>query len=166
MRKKKIRNPQLRTLHLVDVENLVGLDPSSSHRSMRDVPNEAFTAALTTYRRRYLRPNDCAWAAVDKSRTLALAPFWSKGALLAGSGTHGAENALIAMGETMSPHRFDVLFIASGDHAFTEFAERYKGAGGHVVVLANRYAISAPLYCAADEFIANPLDDKPTLAAA
>lgn len=164
----KTRHPRRtkRCLHLIDSENLVGLDQNEAHHSIRSVPSTRFVAALACYRRRYVDTDDCAWAAVDQGRLIGLAASWPRGALLAGFGRDGADTALIAKAEGTDPEQFDALVIASGDHAFTETAERFGAAGCHVVVLANSGSISWRLYRAADAFVADPLGAEGTKVAA
>ncbi|MCG5213734.1 PIN domain-containing protein [Streptosporangium soli] len=138
-----------RTVHLLDVENLVG----SARPGTREV-----ATMMTHYRRRVpAGVMDQYVVAVNHGALLTVGMALTGVQLLARSGRDGADNALREV--IMLDHldaRFERVVIGSGDGIFTELAAWLAGLGMLVVVVSRPGALSHGLRRTAREVI--PLD--------
>lgn len=118
-----------RTLHLIDVENLVG----GSQASAADV-----VEALDAYREAIaVRPADHVVIASGRRLLIDAGLAWPGARLVLGSGTDGADLALL---EACSPASvaaaYDRVVIGSGDGIFAARAVELRRAGVVVVVVS------------------------------
>ncbi len=121
--------PTSRTLHLVDVENLLG----TATPDPRDIP--ALEAAYAHAAE--LGPRDHVILASSHICGRSLWYAWPGAPRrLVASGPDGADNALLAVLATEQPtERFGRVVIGSGDGGFTDAAARLQGAGVKVTVV-------------------------------
>jgi hypothetical protein len=134
-----IPSRRARTLHLVDVENLVGgtnLRPGD----VREVARLYRSAAR-------IRDRDHVIVASSHHCAPLVWFEWDPSARrLVRSGSDGAELALLAVVETERPvGSFDRLVIGSGDGIFAETAARLQQAGVAVSVVTRPEALSRRL---------------------
>lgn len=132
-----------RTLHLVDVENLVG--------SGRPTETEV-AATLDGYRALIpLGAEDHVVLAASRSTAASAGWAWPGALVRASSGPDGADLALL---EDADPdfvsRRFQRVVIASGDHLFTELATKLHERGVRVEVTARGRSFANTLRMAAD----------------
>jgi hypothetical protein len=128
--------PAGRTLHLVDVENLMG-GPLSGPIALQ--------AAVAAYN--HLAPVRCGdHVIVGVNPGLALAVFdvWPRARLVVRGGPDGADNALIAcVGDVAwTASRYDRLVVGSGDGIFSVVIAAYRAAGIPVGVVARPSSLS------------------------
>jgi hypothetical protein len=138
-----------RTVHLLDVENLVG--------SPRPGTSEV-TTMMRHYRRRVPAGDmDQYVVAVNHGALLPVGMALTGVQLLARSGRDGADNALreVILLDQLDA-RFERVVIGSGDGIFTELAAWLAGLGVLVVVVSRPDALSRGLSRTAGEVI--PLD--------
>ena len=120
-----------RTLHLVDIENLIGADPKTA--SIHDV-HHAFGQFALAARQRVadLMIIGCN----PKLAVKVQATLRGSGRIRTRKGPDGADLALLdAVEVDLWSKRFDRVVIGSGDHIFTETAARLREAGLEVVVV-------------------------------
>ena len=135
-----------RTLHVVDIENLLGgHHEDASVDEIRDVIHayrELVGAGSTDLFFYGANPelHFRVWQAAPGGRLCGL------------RGKDGADRALIGI---VTPDwvsgRFERVCIASGDQAFAPLAAQLKADGAHVVVVSLPMSVSADLYVAASE---------------
>ncbi|GAA3134841.1 hypothetical protein GCM10010466_27110 [Planomonospora alba] len=147
---------QGRTVHLLDVENLVG--------APRPASDEVATM-MSLYRRRVPTGGmDQYVAAVNHGALLPVGLVLTGIQILVRSGRDGADEALR---EVIRLDRLDVRFervvIGSGDGVFTDLADWLRGRGVDVVVVSRPDALSNRLRRTAGRVI--PLDLPLDLAA-
>lgn len=119
--------PTGRSLHLIDIENLLG-DPRSSEPQVE--------AAVNAYRRKFVRPGDQAVIAANPRMALAVKGAWPGALVRVGHGKDGADHALLREAHPDDvARRFDRLVVASGDHIFEGLimAVRARGVAALVV---------------------------------
>ena len=125
----------LRSLHLVDVENLLGSTRFTAH----DV-----TASATAYAAvASVAPHDL--VVVSSSHFTAPATWfgWGSARRIVRSGPDGADLALIEILVTENvAARFDRVVIASGDGIFADAAAQLQQAKVAVTVVPSRIAVS------------------------
>lgn len=136
-----------RSIHLVDLENLVGLPSALAHRGMRGVSNAPFIAMSRSYQQTFVAPGDLVWAATDVSRFLALSRHWPDNCFLYGFGRDGADRALLERFDPGASIRTcSTLHIASGDAIFAGVAEQFRRLGGKVVVHGRWHHVAWQLF--------------------
>ena len=129
----------VRTLHIVDIENLMG-DPHAGTTAVA----EAFRAYLT---RAGYRPGDLVLVAANPELAFAIeaaAPvphrLWTR------PGADGADSILVErVSKEFATARFDRVAIGSGDHAFAPLAEAVSESGTPVVVVSRPGSLSGAL---------------------
>jgi hypothetical protein len=144
-----------RTLHLVDVENIVG-DPVADDGSVR--------AAVEAYKKAAsVRPDDLAVVASNGKLAMAAGQAWPGALLRIGRGPNGADLALL---EEAPPEwvagRFSRVVIGSGDGIFVDLVRRLRLQGQSVTVVGRPGSISGKLRKAASVKLlpahTNPID--------
>jgi hypothetical protein len=115
-----------RTLHLIDIDNLVGAD----HRNPT-----AISAAGDVYRRLApVVPGDQVIVACDRApmKRLSVGLAWPGARVVAGVGPSGADLALsdAAADARWIADRFDAVVIGSGDGHFAQLARSLRWSGG------------------------------------
>lgn len=119
--------PKGRTLHLVDVENLLG-DPFSSEAAVTEV--------LERYRRGHLSSGDQVVIAANPHLAVKVKMAWPGAMVRWGRGPDGADNALLAEADPADiARRFERLVIASGDHVFEALIKQVQALGVAVLVV-------------------------------
>src|SRR4051794_8311528 len=138
-----VGGPAKRTLHVIDVENLVG-----SGR-----PALAAVAAVRSLYTEVVRvaPGDHVVVACNPGCLLDVGVGWGAGSRLrVGAGRNGADWELLDVLESERvPERFSQVVIASGDGIFASTAARLAVAGCGVTVVSRRTSLSAQLRLAA-----------------
>lgn len=127
-----------RTLHLIDVENLVrgsGASPAQ------------VTGALAAYRATVATlPGDHVIIASGRRLLLTAGLAWPGARLLLGSGLDGADRALLDASEPAAvAAAYDRVVIASGDGIFARRAGELRRAGVVVAVVSLRGSLSIDL---------------------
>ena len=149
------KKPTPRTLHLVDIENLLG-DARPNDFRMR--------AAWEQYRDLLdlSEPNQVIIACNHGAACVVGCCIGSVGRLLVRSGENGADKALIdVLVNEGVERRFSHLVIASGDGIFTERVAELTSAGVFVTVVARRNSLSKQLKMAATKVIYfEPIDSS------
>ena len=135
--------PEGRTLHLVDIENLVG-DPFAPPTEVVQRIREYLVAADW-------RDGDHVVVAGHPDLLMAARNVQGLGfRALAGYGKDGADNALLgASDESFTASRYCRVSIRSGDHAFTDLAAHLGKLGTIVWVVARRGSLARSLRMAA-----------------
>jgi len=142
---------QRRTLHLVDVDNLLG-DPRQA--------TPASVAAILAADRHAVRvaPADLVVVATNPGLALDVGLAWPGPLLRAARGPDGADLALLAdLGDLMAagafPCRFSRVVIGGGDHIYEPAARRLTAAGTQVVVVSRPDALARRLRASASRVI-------------
>lgn len=128
--------PAGRTLHLVDVENLMG-GPLSGPLALR--------AAVTAYNALApVQPGDHVIVGVNPQLALAVFDVWPQARLVVRGGPDGADNALIAAVSDVAwtASRYDRLVVGSGDGIFSVVIAAYRAAGIPVGVVSRPSSLS------------------------
>lgn len=128
-----------RTLHIVDIENLMG-DPRAGTTAVA----EAFGAYLT---RAGYRPGDLVLVAANPELAFDIAAgapvphrLWTR------PGTDGADSILVErVSKEFAAARFDRVAIGSGDHAFAPLAAAVHASETPVVVVSRPGSLSGAL---------------------
>ena len=148
MRTQRNTDRRARTLHLVDIENLIGTDPKAA--SIHDVQH-AFGQFARAARQRVtdLMIIGCN----PKLAVKVQATLRGAGRIRTRKGPDGADLALLdAVEVDLWSERFDRVVIGSGDHIFTETAARLREAGLEVVVVGLDGHVSIDLRNTASSF--------------
>jgi hypothetical protein len=142
----------LRTLHLVDVENLLGAH--HRHAGSRDLANLRCRYDKVARRRRL----DPVILGVNPSLLAVEAKTaWPTSLLTTGRGRDGADRALLARAEEADiPGRFWRVAIGSGDAAFAALAAWLRSEGVVVDVISRPEAIASALRSAASRLTLLP----------
>lgn len=132
--------PAGRTLHLVDIENLVG-GPTGALLGL--------AAAVARYQREApVNVGDHVVIAANPGMALEVGTAWPTARLLAAPGKDGADLALL--GEVADvvnvAERYDRVVIGSGDGIFADAAEQLRVLGLAVGVVAPFNGLSPRLY--------------------
>lgn len=131
--------PSVRTLHLLDVENLVGGVGAGI---------EAVAPALAAYRRTVeIGPDDHVVLGTGTELAFAAKAAWPGTLLRIGKGVDGADRALLSTlyPEFIASH-YHRLVVGSGDHAFAPLVADLRARRVAVlVVVRDRSALSADL---------------------
>lgn len=132
-------HPRGRTLHVIDIENLVGGSIAGP---------TAVGPALSAYRRTMAVGRDD-HVVLGSGPTLAVATglAWPGAQLRIGRGVDGADRALLGVldPDFVAAH-YDRVVVASGDHAFVGFVSALRARGTAVVVaVADERSLSADL---------------------
>jgi len=154
----KSRGPRVRTIHLVDVENLCGSGaPASTYiRRVRDVYD---IAAATS-------SDDLVVIGGSLISTLEAYDAWGSARYVMREGKNGADLALldVVMSEGVA-ERFDRVVLGSGDGIFAESVSALGAAGCRVTVVARRASISRRLRMAAADVHLIDLSEPAPLSA-
>ena len=137
-----------RTVHVVDVENLIG----EGHRT---ATAEQVRACLDEYRAAVgAGPNDVFYLGANPGLWFAVHEAAEGQRVVGYKGKDGADRALLEVVDgDLVVERFDRICIASGDHAFAPLARTCRDGGLVVTVATQPMAVSAELYRAATEHI-------------
>jgi len=151
--RRRPRGRRRRTLHLVDVENLVG-DPRAATAA-------AIRATLDAYRRAIrVEPDDLVVLAANPGVALNVGLAWPGALLRTARGPDGADLALLddlrdltALGGGPSGERFDRVAIGGGDHIYAPAVRRLTADGTPVVVVSRPESLAFVLRRAASQVI-------------
>lgn len=143
-----------RTLHVIDVENLVGTGC---------VRAEEAGWVMSRYRAEVgIDPRDLAVVACNPAVAYDVYPAWPEARLRVRHGENGADLALL---DEMHPddieRRFARVIIASGDHIFSTAAWALRRAGVVVAVAVGRGGLAGDLRRAASAIYDLQLDLVP-----
>ena len=141
MRTQRRNERRARTLHLVDIENLIGIDPKRA--SIHDV-RQAFGRYAEAARQ---RANDLLIVGCNPELAIKVADsLRGAGRIKSRTGADGADTALL---ETIDidlwSKRFDRIVIGSGDHIFAPAVIDLTTAGLEVTVVARTGHVSRHL---------------------
>ena len=137
-----------RTVHVVDVENLIGPD----HRG---VTVDQIQAVLAEYRELVgAKEDDLFFYGANPGLRVQVMLATGSNQVRGYKGKDGADRALLdVVGSDWVVGQFDRVCVASGDHAFAPLARSLKGEGLHVTVVSRPMSVSAELYTAASEHL-------------
>jgi ketosteroid isomerase-like protein len=137
-----------RTVHVVDVENLIGEDH-------RDATVEQIRAVIEDYRRLVgARDGDLFFFGANPELKFRVMVATGSNQVRGYKGKDGADKALLDVVDgDWVVGQFDRVCVASGDHAFAPLARSLKGEGLHVTVVSRPMSVSAELYRAASEHL-------------
>jgi hypothetical protein len=149
----------LRSLHLIDIENLAGGGHLDCARAV---------AAAERYRRHIpAGDHDLTVVAAGPTSLVAAGVAFANARLVLGRGLDGADRALVEVLAT-DPivDRVDRIVLASGDGIFTEVVASLHATGFDVWVAARREALSTRLRVSAGRVVTWPTGcDSLTVAA-
>lgn len=131
--------PRGRTLHVIDVENLVGGSA---------VDLDAVAPALAAYRRSVaVAEIDHVVLGTGPRLAFAAKVAWPGAQLRVGRGVDGADRALLtALESRFVAARYGRVVVASGDHAFCGLVSSLRALGTAVVVVTrDELSLSRPL---------------------
>jgi len=147
-----------RTLHLIDIENLVG-NPFATAAAIRQGLDDYTRAAD-------VGPDDLAVVAMNrflfKQAAYVVEPGW---AIRPALGPDGADLALLADAPAFwTASRFDRLVVGSGDGIFSDLVAEVSSAGTEAWVVSHAGCLSRRLARAADHVVLldRPLPGGPT----
>lgn len=148
MRTQRQTDRRARTLHLVDIENLIGTDPKTA--SIHDIRHAFGLYAVAAHQ----RMADLMIVGCNPELAIKVADtLRGAGRIRPRKGTDGADLALLeAVDIDLWAERFDRIVIGSGDHIFTETATRLRDAGLEVVVVGLSGHVSIDLRNTATSF--------------
>lgn len=132
-------HPIGRTLHLIDVENLVGGVAAG---------RDAVAPALDAYRRTIdIGPEDHVVLGTGTELAFAAKATWPGALLRIGRGIDGADRALLSvLDPAFIASHYHRLVVGSGDHAFAPMVADLRARRMAVVVVArDRMSLSADL---------------------
>ena len=137
-----------RTVHVVDVENLIGEDH-------RDATVEQIRAVIEDYRQLVgARDGDLFFFGANPELKFRVMVATGSNQVRGYKGKDGADKALLDVVDgDWVVGQFDRVCVASGDHAFAPLARSLKGEGLHVTVVSRPMSVSAELYRAASEHL-------------
>jgi ketosteroid isomerase-like protein len=137
-----------RTVHVVDVENLIGEDH-------RDATVEQIRAVIEDYRQLVgARDGDLFFFGANPELKFRVMVATGSNQVRGYKGKDGADKALLdVVNGDWVVGQFDRVCVASGDHAFAPLARSLKGEGLHVTVVSRPMSVSAELYRAASEHL-------------
>ena len=138
MRTQRRIERRARTLHLVDIENLIGINPRQA--SVHDV-RQAFARYAEAA---HQRADDQMIVGCNPKLAIKVADsLRGSGRLRARSGADGADTALLeAVDVALWSQRFDRIFIGSGDHIFAPTIIDLRQSGLDVTVVARNGHVS------------------------
>jgi hypothetical protein len=138
LRKARRWAPPGRTLHLIDLENLIGGSTAEG---------EAVRAALASYRRRLgIREGDLIVIAASPLMAFEAKAYWSGALVRTARGVDGADIALLTEGSPEElARRFDRVVIASGDGIFAALATDLREREVSVAIASRPGALSGAL---------------------
>ena len=142
--------PQHRTLHLIDIENLVG-SPSPTARQARRVREH--------YESTYVRYGDHLVVACSHHAFIsnAVAWEWPHARHRVRSGEDGADLELLSVIEEESvADRFEHVVVASGDGIFTDAVALLGQQGVSVTVISRYGSLSRSLRLASEQHLFLP----------
>lgn len=128
--------PAGRSLHLVDVENLMG-GPTRGDLVLRRTLAEYREAAT-------VRPGDHVIIGANPQVGIVAKASWPGARLVVRRGADGADFALLECVQDVDfiAARYDRIVVGSGDAAFDLVATQYRGCGLAVGVVARRGSLS------------------------
>ncbi len=152
-----LRPQHVRTVHVVDTENLLGGD-------LHDATVEQIRALVEDYRRLVgAREDDLFFFGANPALKFRVMLATGSNQVRGYGGKDGADLALLdVVDDAWVVGQFDRVCVASGDHAFAPLARTLKEQGLHVTVVSRPLSVAAELYSAASEHLVLP----PALAAA
>jgi hypothetical protein len=133
-------HPAGRTLHVIDIENLVGGSGAGP---------TAVGPALSAYRSAVAVGVDD-HAVIGSGPTLAIAAglAWPGAQLRFGHGVDGADRALLAAVEpAFAADHYDRVVVASGDHAFVPLVAALRARGVAVLVVTRDHRSASVDLC-------------------
>ena len=135
--------PEGRTLHLIDLENLMCGARAGFDRAIEAVLE--YKSAVPVY------SDDHAHVAVNPKLLVESALVWPGAKYFAGRGTDGADKALIDSVNNVFwiSCRYDRIVIGSGDHIFLSVVLAFRSVGIPVAVVAPNGSLSRDLASAA-----------------
>ncbi len=144
----RMETTQHRTIHLIDIENLVG-SPDPTTAQVREVRDH--------YEGRYVRYGDLIVVACSHHAFGSVAWEWPRARLVPRSGKDGADLALLGViaGERVA-ERFRHVVVASGDAIFTDAVARLGMQGVSVTVIARHESLSRTLRFASRQHVLLP----------
>ncbi|GAB3078023.1 hypothetical protein GCM10027053_47980 [Intrasporangium mesophilum] len=126
-----------RTLHLVDIENLLG-DAYSSEAAVAEF--------LARYRHRHVQCGDQVVIAANPHLGVIAKLAWPQALVRWARGPDGADQALINEANPAEiGRRFDRLVVASGDHIFEALVKQVRALGVAVLVVHRPGSLSKRL---------------------
>lgn len=141
-RRRDPRLPAGRSLHLIDVENLIG-GPMAGVEAIGQA-NVAYRSTVT------VRAGDHVVIGVNPALLLDMATAWPGARPVVGHGPDGADHALLAQTRPDDvAARFDRLVIGSGDAIFSGLTAESVRNGLVVLVVSRRESLSRILAVAA-----------------
>jgi predicted nucleotidyltransferase len=143
-----------RTLHVIDVENLVGTPYMTADDAGWVMQRYRLEVAPLT--------GDLAVVACNPGAAFEVKPAWPDALFRVRAGEDGADLALLAELHTGDiSRRFARVVIASGDHIFSAAAWTLRSAGVVIAVAVGRGALSSDLRRAASAIYDLHLDVAP-----
>lgn len=132
--------PPRRSLHLLDVENLMG-GPKRGVRAL-EYASDAYRGTGLVAR------GDHIIMAANPHLILDAARFWPGAKSLLGRGPDGADRALIKAANNVEwvARRFDRIVIGSGDGIFSRLATKFRALGIEVGVVARARSLAYVLW--------------------
>ena len=142
---------QTRTIHLIDIENLVG-SPDPTDQQVREVRDH--------YEPMYVRNGDLVVVACSHHAFGTVAWQWPRARHVPRSGKDGADLALLGVitGERVA-ERFQHVVVASGDAIFAGAVARLGMKGVSVTVVARHDSLSRALRLASRQHVLLPCLD-------
>ncbi len=138
-----------RSLHIVDIENLVGDTHQAGDRYDFEHALASYAAAAT------MRPQDqvllgCHPGLIFTAQKI----LGSRGRIFTGAGADGADLALLRASDAQFiANRYHLVTIGSGDHIFAPLATELRELGIKLTVVARSRRLSGELADAADQVI-------------
>ena len=132
--------PAGRTLHLIDIENLMG-GPDEGQPALR--------RAISDYREAMsVADGDHVVIGVNPALAVQAKAAWASARLAVRGGPNGADIALIESVQDVSfiAPRYDRIVVGSGDGAFEAVARAYRTCGLAVGVVSRRRSLSYSLW--------------------
>ena len=128
--------PEGRSLHLVDIENLMGGPSEGFMKLWEAIQNYQATV--------HVGSSDKVYVGVNPGLADAVRFFWSESDILLGFGPDGADNVLID--ETRDHEHvlenYERVVVGSGDGIFAEVVKYFSGYGMDVLVVSRDRSLS------------------------
>ena len=136
--------PPGRSLHLVDIENLMG-GPMNGRFAL-EAASRAFRELAG------VQPRDHVLVGVNPKLGLAAMTCWPDGKVLLGTGPDGADRILLGEVQDLAwiAARYDRIVIGSGDGIFAPTARGLRNLGLPVIVVSGEFSLAHCLAQAAD----------------
>ncbi len=142
--------PRRRRIHVIDIENLLGLQPRVASRFHYLLVAKGYRALVRPKQGEHI------YVGCNHANAFLARDAFPKASLRLGHGPDGGERGLLELLSDVDfiGSRYAEVVIASGDHAFAPLAERLVEAGIPVTVVSRRNALSADLRRVASSVIA------------